>query len=425
MTRLLSLEIRQLGNIADGVRLRFADSGAVLLGKNGTGKTTLLNLIVAMCSGSVRLIGQAPFDISYSIRCENGTRVDVDASSHLIAESENREWEPSTPSALHSTSRQIDKLRLRVYAADGSLLRKIASPSVEPQSDEEIVTDLRATETWLMILLSAKDDSRPEARPVREAALELYMLAKAMRRFDESTGFFNELTHESDATASLALHSIRNKITHAQFESTLIPDALANAMCEFYASMEADKRAPLTFAHSDSVPFLKHAASLLGFSHVTASANLDEKAEEDGRSTWRFSPLRFNIGKSSGEIFSHHHLSFGQKRLLSFVYYLEVNQHIVVADELVNGLHHEWIDACLDAMKDRQTFLSSQNPLLFDFLSFTSADEVSSKFIAAECDEQGRFTWTNLSANDSIEFYDVYKTRLQQVSEILRTRGYW
>ena len=49
---------------------------------------------------------------------------------------------------------------------------------------------------------------------------------------------------------------------------------------------------------------------------------------------------------------------------------------MVIADELVNGLHHSWIEECIQAIGDRQTFLTSQNPLLLDYLSFASPEDV-------------------------------------------------
>ncbi|MGD0094558.1 MAG: AAA family ATPase, partial [Planctomycetota bacterium] len=45
MVKLKRLKIHKFQNFVPGVELRFDDKLNVLLGKNGTGKTTLLNLI--------------------------------------------------------------------------------------------------------------------------------------------------------------------------------------------------------------------------------------------------------------------------------------------------------------------------------------------------------------------------------------------
>jgi hypothetical protein len=106
---------------------------------------------------------------------------------------------------------------------------------------------------------------------------------------------------------------------------------------------------------------------------------------------------------------------------------LACNEQIAVADELVNGMHHEWIDYCLNhACGDRQMFYTSQNPLLLDSLSFESVREVSERLIACRWNQEEKcFVWENLSAQTAADFFRLYKAGVQHVSDILRTRGWW
>ncbi len=109
-----------------------------------------------------------------------------------------------------------------------------------------------------------------------------------------------------------------------------------------------------------------------------------------------------------------------------FLYYLACNKHIGIADELVNGMHHEWIDYCLgDACAGRQMFYTSQNPLLLDFLTFESVAEVSERLITCNWNETDGFVWENLGPRVGEEFYRLYKAGIQHVSDILRTKGWW
>ncbi|HEX4418062.1 MAG TPA: hypothetical protein VH165_09195 [Kofleriaceae bacterium] len=122
----------------------------------------------------------------------------------------------------------------------------------------------------------------------------------------------------------------------------------------------------------------------------------------------------------------HASLSFGQKRLLSYLYYLACNSHIGVADELVNGMHHAWIEYCLGpACEGRQMFYTTQNPLLLDFLVFETEAEVSERFVTCTWDPEIGFIWENLEPRVGEEFYRLYKTGIQHVSDILRTKGWW
>ncbi len=94
----------------------------------------------------------------------------------------------------------------------------------------------------------------------------------------------------------------------------------------------------------------------------------------------------------------------------------------------MNGLHHDWAQLCLDEIVERQSFLASQDPLLFDFLFFESEDEVRQSFIPCSLEQRdgrGQFVWKNLDIESAASFYRAYKAGIQQVSEILYTKGLW
>jgi hypothetical protein len=101
---------------------------------------------------------------------------------------------------------------------------------------------------------------------------------------------------------------------------------------------------------------------------------------------------------------------------------------VAVADELVNGLHHRWIRACIDALGQRQVFLTSQNPLLLDYLIFNTPEQVRSTFILCSWEgqkEQARMLWENMSQEAAEDFFDSYKVGFQQVGELLQAKGLW
>ena len=103
-------------------------------------------------------------------------------------------------------------------------------------------------------------------------------------------------------------------------------------------------------------------------------------------------------------------------------------KNFAIIDELVNGLHHSWIEATMDKLGDRQSFLTSQNPLLMDYLGFESAEDVQRTFIlcpgASEA-SGGRLPIRNLSAEEAERFQRAYAVGIQHVSEILRDQGLW
>ncbi|MFT3711195.1 MAG: AAA family ATPase [Archangium sp.] len=129
-----------------------------------------------------------------------------------------------------------------------------------------------------------------------------------------------------------------------------------------------------------------------------------------------------------GDELSQDSLSYGEKRLLSFFAMSDACPEIMIVDELVNGLHHEWIRACLEEIGTRQAFLTSQNPLLLDYLEFDSAEDVRTGFILCErvvSDTGTSLRWRNPTQSEAEEFFAAYETGIQRVSDILITKGFW
>ncbi len=120
----------------------------------------------------------------------------------------------------------------------------------------------------------------------------------------------------------------------------------------------------------------------------------------------------------------HEHLSFGQKRLVAFLFYLDAHPEIVLADELTNGLHYDWIKQLIEWMDGRQKFVAAQNPLMIDRVGFSSSESVRRRFI--RCERQGSdAVLRQFTEAESAEFFETYQAGAQLVSELLRQQGLW
>ena len=200
--------------------------------------------------------------------------------------------------------------------------------------------------------------------------------------------------------------------------------------------------AGLTAQSSLVVPFenlglLSKIPSLLGFTSGEVRPRLLERSQEGERITTTFQGFDSLFQRTDGSEVSHVRLSFGQKRLFAFLWYLAMHgapgraaaQLPIVADELINGLHHEWIEVCLERLRDRQSFLSSQHPLLLDHIPVESAERVRTTFVrcSLEAGAGGReqMVWRNFNEEEAGRFFTAYQTGIQQVSEVLRTEGLW
>jgi len=139
------------------------------------------------------------------------------------------------------------------------------------------------------------------------------------------------------------------------------------------------------------------------------------------------SPM-FTFTRSNDTVFGIDKLSYGEKRILAFLYHTHCSEHVVFADELVNGLHHKWIQKCLSSLKGKQSFLTSQNPLLMDYIAPTSEAEVMHSFVMC-CpevkDSERVLNLRNFSKDEASDFMKAYSFGIEKVSEILRNRNLW
>lgn len=173
--------------------------------------------------------------------------------------------------------------------------------------------------------------------------------------------------------------------------------------------------------------FLRSFVDLCGFEAAWMQCELLERqAGTTGKPepTLVYGRPSFLFRRKNKEELRENHLSFGQKRLLSFLYYTTLAGPIV-ADELVDGLHFDWIEACVEEVRGRQKFFASQNPLLVDHMpGFKTRERVKSRFL--RCMVEGdEMVWTSLSDAEADDFFVAYRTGISGVSEVLRQKGLW
>ncbi|WP_152622640.1 AAA family ATPase [Archangium violaceum] len=409
MNKLTKLSIKKFRNVAP-TTLEFRPGLNVLLGKNAAGKTTLLRLLSTVVGTPDKALRDDLLDVSYRV---SGTSLDFE---HTITRTRVDELvlptEPGRPMrAEFSNLQQTDSF---VFEKDGLVVakakvlpNKVTFERAGQQSSVELRFMLRSPfASFFLALLSTKQDS---------ATHELMEEINSSRigsagRMDESLDRLDalidlEVTREGSSKSST--WNIEN-VPRSMYEM------LSDSMPEGTSA---------TF----SLEFLERAARVLGYESASARFDVERLSPEPSQQIVRLSNLRFFF-KRPGEEVSHDLLSYGQKRLLSFFAHADASQDMIVADELVNGLHHEWISACLNEIGDRQAFLTSQNPLLLDFLRFDSAEEVRRTFILCEraSGKPGpQLIWRNPTEEEAESFFSAYQTGIQRVSDILLTKGLW
>ncbi len=402
MNKLTKLTIKKFRNVAP-TTLDFRPGINVLLGKNAAGKTTLLRLLSTVTGGSNTGTENDVMEVSCRIQ---GSTLDFERTL-----TRTRTREPLLPfetgqSEGISNLQQADAF---VFEKNGT---SIMSAQVLPN---EVLLDLRGKQ--------ARQERRLRRAPFSSVVMALYELdefalgdsvlaayAWCEGRMDESLEQFQRLLNSEinrEGPGSISSES-----------SGLVPRSIDSALME---------PPPEGTSWTFSPEFLARAAHILGYDSANARFDIERLSPEPARQAVRLSKLRFFF-KRHGEEVSQDLLSYGQKRLLAFFAYADASRDVIIADELVNGLHHEWIEACLKEIGDRQAFLTSQNPLLLDFLRFDNVEEVRRTFILCErvsTDAGAQLIWRNPTEDEAESFFSAYQTGIQRVSDILLTKGLW
>jgi len=444
MVKLKRLKIQKFRNVAPGTELHFRDSLNVLLGKNGTGKTTLLNLIVSLLRWDFSSLLKEPFEIEYDLEGPKGLLT-------VLLRNKPRSNLPRFSPEDHPASRALLAGTLFPSAGDyeasgeiilsggelelahtieisGSTLT-LHPPREEPKSFS-LNKPILDSAAWFNIVRALVEAGYQQKAGVPSVIVIIYLLLSdgkfsSLKRFDESLSYLDYIT--TDEQAFTASKPFPGDQAAYYIAATLGgPEEIEN---EIKRQLERvpDIDEIRVQTEDKSAEFLERAVHLLGFESVKVRVQRTARNTEPSESI-EFGNIRFDFTRRDRSIINHQLLSYGQKRLLSFYYYLACSPAVVVADELVNGMHHEWIEACMDELEGRQAFLTSQNPLLLDYLHFESVDEVLSSFVLCRTEpvgEREQLHWENMTREDAQGFFDAYQVGIQHVSEILRTRGLW
>ncbi len=400
--RLRRLEIKKFRNVRP-TTLTFDDDWNVLLGKNGTGKTTLLEIIAATIRGDVNAFGATDYeieaDLSFGPAQVKWTAWTSEPSSGLPGDVGAVLTSAIKRSTQHRFRAEISGDGIESYTMTGDergVGGYTGSHGVSPAGG--------SAPFFLMLALGSDKISRGAARG---RALVAAAQSGDVQRFDEVLTFFQRMSPSGDLAFSSDWP-----------DSVLASSELANAV---KASLrDTDER--VSIPHQ-SLPFLARFVELSGLAGASLHLELMQREASEKKPRARFGRPSFLFRRKNGEEIREQHLSFGQKRLLSFLYYSTISNP-VIADELVDGLHYDWISACVAEAQGRQKFFASQSPLLVDHMGFKTRAAVKSRFIRCTLDGD-EMVWSNFSDEEADDFFVAYRTGIQAVSEILRQKGLW
>lgn len=420
MLKLRRLKVEKFRSLAKATELSFSDGINLVLGQNGTGKTTLLELISMVVRSDFSGLVNEELAVEYEI----GTTTEPGSLIVVLRNERAEATHLSMPFELGAQDLGArDIYRPTAEVLNGGDRRVLAHFDPERGlvlGEEQIFGPIPSrsmlTPAFIALLIGAVGSLEPRAKlnPLR---------ARAAHRFDESLDLHRRITSTVETVGAIFVDPQRRARANS-LDWLLLPNDLVKQISSVFDPRQAD----YSFADK-ALPFLAALNELMGFASSDLRVDVTSRGRNDqGAESIGLRNLLFRFRWQDGTLITHDRLSYGQKRLLTFFYYLASNPDIVIADELVNGLHHRWITASIEAMGERQAFLTSQNPLLFDYVPIPSADEVQKSFVLCRGEPREgspAWIWENMSREDARELYSAYEVGVEHVSEILQSRGLW
>jgi hypothetical protein len=422
--KLTRLVIHHYRDVTPGTELVFSPSFNWVLGENGTGRTALLELLSTVVgsdfSGLIREAFSLEYELSFpgmalhvTVRNERGT-------GELSAEAASRRGAALLP--LRAPVAGPEGLTphigvdLRLEAPDSRLKMRADGAGIHCDVDGETAWSramhwsLLDRSVWTLLFMTAQFIGKDMKERLKQLLRRTFLLAP--QRFDEALGMFERIG------------AIRYAMEVRDGE------VFPLGLMALPTWMPAWLRERVEQAPSTDVLELRHDAlersflasfvRLAGFEAGRLRVEVQEKRSFENGGRVGFGGFTFHFTRPGGHEVPGTELGFGQKRLLSFLYYLDVNEDFAIADELANGLHPRWVEACLRELGPRQVFLTSQNPLLFEHASFASVEEVRTSLIL--CAATG---WTQPTQEAAGKLFDAHRLGARPLGALLREQGLW
>jgi energy-coupling factor transporter ATP-binding protein EcfA2 len=409
----------------------------LVLGKNGTGKTRLLELIAKVCRAVPKELLEEPLEVEAEFVGPH--------SKILLTIKSTRESSGAEPGLGGRGDRaaHVSKLDLRAVI-DFSGERPATYEMAGDESSCWMVTPVERliveVPRMRVVTINERDRfawggsdlgvmhwlerflmySRPGIDEQSRDDFWESLLFGWFHRYDEQLGTFNVLM---SGTVKQTMYDDSDAGSYF----TGIPGFTDDPGDEFDLTGEKPKASKAFGVLPD---YLSRAGKMLGYERGGLDMREAEVIDEHPDYEVTFDSPRFYFYTGVGQTkFFEQDLSFGEKRVLSFMAYLNANPHIIIADELMNGLHHSLGVALLDEIGDRQAFLATHEPVLMDNIDFQSADELRRSLIHCERNPDPKgppFIWSQIDETKAARIFHQYDVAsIKHGHELLQDWGIW
>lgn len=427
------IKVNQFRSVEPGTELCFSDGLHVVLGKNASGKSTLLDLIAASLSVEFDRFGfhDEPLDLEFTLRAgelcveakikralryaEDSTTLEEGQGRERSLREEGRYIIRRAPSGFKITVvlssddlplRMVEGVDAAQYGLDEQLGGRHQLPPLAPSLgglyNLWFQGSLKAWDAMATLVGGEAFFTTTHDRPFR------------MSEGDELLRTFEENHLENDFVVLLG--------KSLQSQPYLLPDRIFKALESTGSAIEVQLALePLLIA------FVRE----MGFTEARMVLGPPRVERHFGRDVFAYSSAAFTFYRDGRLVRRVDQLSYGQRRLFALGWYLACTRDSAILDEPANGLHESWIAFLVSQLHDRQVFLTSQNRELLDMLPFSTETELSRGFVLCESQAQpggGEPTlhWRGLREDESALMIKALRaSRVDLITDLLRALDLW
>jgi energy-coupling factor transporter ATP-binding protein EcfA2 len=422
---LRSLTIHRYEQFRDCPRVEFSPDDNLILGVNGSGKTSLLRLLAAVLRWNYdALLGQ-PFDIEFE-QVFDGV---ADTSVSIKGRVQNQ---PSLPAVKQQSPRRSGVrskydgflAHFELRTRDSKIDVEVRDSVLRVAQDSDELGDGRPVESWLGY------DIEAELR--RSETLGLSWHCDAVFVVRENEFDFLQLTEEIPYHYLIPLDDDEME----SLEPLDIPehrqwDSLLRRLVGERAAGGADVQAyllPRTCNLDDDDPNfdVNPVLQVLDAESMSYRLKIQKTQSMNDRIAFEGKGIEIRVRFPSGTEVIDSLLTFGQKRLLTIALgALFCGGSPLLVDEIDNGLHPGLLEKTLELIGGRQTFIASHNKLVIDLLNYENPEDMRRTIHVCRRHPDGTQHLIELSDEQVREVFEKVAVGIMNPSDVLLREGLW
>lgn len=420
---LRSLTIHRYEQFRNCPRIELSPDDNLILGINGSGKTSLLRLLAAVLRWNYdALLGQ-PFDVEFEQVLEQDDATATSIKGKVQYQPALRGTEQPLPDWRGALSKYDGfEAYFDISSSERAYVIEVRNSRFHVKQDGEVLIGDEPVESLLADLLSNIRDF---------ALLPLWNCTRHTFLIRETDIDFIELTthipydflidRRPGRPVPPALNLGFSKPEYQQWRS-LVRMLIAGIRDE---RGKEKYLPPITYGR-DTATELNAMLMALDAESISFRLKIEQTQSFSDEVTFEGQGVEIGVRFSSGTEVIDSRLTFGQKRLITIALgALLCGGSPLLVDELDNGLHPGLVEKVLGLIRGRQTFIASHNKLVVDLLDYESPEDMRCTIHVCRRNQDGTQSLVALSDEQVREVFEKIEVGIMNPSDVLLQEGLW